>query len=290
MELNWLKQFQVDAKYENLTKAAEELFISQPALSKTIRNLEKEFNAPLFDHVGKHIVLNENGKTVLKYSMNIFTELDNLSREIDEKNQRADRTITLSVLAASQLLPDLLGSFRKKDNTVSFQIHHSKGDASDYDLSLMADATPINNNHTITLIKEEILVAVPEDATYISASEDSVSLASLAGHPFISLEAGMGLTTVMNRYCSEAGFEPNVVLRSDNPATLRSMISLGLGIAFVPSMTWSGSLRGVRLLHIRDLECARYLILTWPENRYLSPAAEELKKFIITFFKTSFLP
>lgn len=73
MELTQLRYFQVAANYEHISRAAEALNISQPALSTMITRLEKELNVPLFDHNGRSIVLNENGRRFLKRVNHILT-------------------------------------------------------------------------------------------------------------------------------------------------------------------------------------------------------------------------
>ena len=80
MELYQLEQFKAAAELSHITKAAELLSISQPALSKNIRILEQELGYPLFDHVGKHVQLNENGRVLLKYVNEIFCSLENAKR------------------------------------------------------------------------------------------------------------------------------------------------------------------------------------------------------------------
>ena len=87
MELSHLKYFQLTAELQHITRAAEQLYISQPALSKTISKLENELDVKLFDREGKNVFLNDYGKSVLFHANKIFSELDEMQREIsDMKN------------------------------------------------------------------------------------------------------------------------------------------------------------------------------------------------------------
>lgn len=84
MELLQLKYFQTVARLEHMTKAAEELHIAQPSLSKTIARLEKDLGVPLFDRQGRQITLNPFGKVFLKRVERIFHELSEGEREIKD--------------------------------------------------------------------------------------------------------------------------------------------------------------------------------------------------------------
>ena len=165
MELSWLKQFQTAATLNHITRAAEQLYISQPALSKTIHLLEEEFKVPLFDRSGKRVQLNENGKILLKYTNRIFQDLENAHMEIDKLNQQEKNTIVLSTLAASYLLPDILIKFREKYPDVIFSLRQSTSAAkeSDYDLQIFSSGEFLYDSNIKCILKEEILLAIPNE-------------------------------------------------------------------------------------------------------------------------------
>lgn len=111
MELYQLEQFKAAAELSHITKAAQMLSISQPALSKNIHALEKELGYPLFDHIGKNIRLNRNGEILLRHVREIFCSLDNARRELEEANTNKAPSISLCVKAASKLLPEILQTY-----------------------------------------------------------------------------------------------------------------------------------------------------------------------------------
>lgn len=86
MELLHLKYFQIVAKHEHMTQAAEELCISQPSLSKVVNRLEEELGVPLFDRQGRNIRLNAFGKAFLKRVERVFRELEDGKKEITDMN------------------------------------------------------------------------------------------------------------------------------------------------------------------------------------------------------------
>lgn len=287
MELYQLEQFKVAAELSHITKAAQVLSISQPALSKNIRSLEKELGYPLFDHIGKNIQLNGNGKILLDCVNEIQTSLSNARRRIREENENRSASISLCVKAASKLLPEILMDYSRKYPGTHFSVCQSQNSRPDhcaFDFTIDASLAPADNDdHSCTLLREQILIALP--AGHPLARNISVTLGDLKGESFISLQKGMGLADITQYYCHLSGFEPNIVFESDNPSTVRSLIQLGLGLAFIPAATWPGIAdETIRLLPIQPLQCFRYINLLWPKGRYLTPAALSFKSFLTDYF------
>ena len=103
VELTQLRYFQTAAYYQHISRAAEELNISQPALSTMISRLEKELGVPLFDHNGRSIILNQNGQRFLQRVNHILMEVENSKRELQDIADEGDNSISLAV-SSSQFL------------------------------------------------------------------------------------------------------------------------------------------------------------------------------------------
>lgn len=286
MELYQLEQFMAAAELSHITKAARKLSISQPALSKNIHALEREIGYPLFDHVGKNIRLNKNGEILLKYVREIFRSIDNAGKELKDYNDGSDCSLSLYVKAASRLLPDILRSYTGICPGIRFsvsQFHDESAGRPDCDFTIESSLTRADGPESCTLLKENILVALP--AGHPLSGGPSVSLGDLQDEPFISLQKGMGLSSITDYYCHLCGFSPNIVFESDSPSTLREMIQLGLGIAFIPELTWPGLDDGsIRLLPIRNMKCIRYINLLWNSRQYHPTAAWGFRDYLIQYF------
>lgn len=98
MELTQLRYFQTAAYYQHISRAAEELNISQPALSTMISRLEKELGVPLFDHNGRSIILNQNGQRFLQRVNHILMEVENSKRELQDIADEGDNSISLACI------------------------------------------------------------------------------------------------------------------------------------------------------------------------------------------------
>lgn len=286
MELYQLEQFKTAAELSHITKAARLLHISQPALSKNIRALERELGYPLFDHIGKTIRLNKNGEILLKYTRDILESVGNIHRELAEQNGVSDSSISLCVKAASKLLPEILRGFLQTHENVRFSVSQfslAAETGQSFDFTIDSSLSASSSGESLPLLREDLLIALP--ANHRLASGLDVDLSELKEESFISLQKGMGLSTIMNYYCQLSGFSPRIIFESDSPSTLRSLIHLGLGIALIPRLTWPGLEDDtIRLLPVRNLTCIRHIILHWNSRRYLTPAALEFKEYLISFF------
>lgn len=287
MELQHLQHFKTIADLEHMTRASEVLHVAQPALSKTISMLEKELNIKLFDRSGKNIILNENGRILLKYTNQILNSLEDAKKELADLNNKHNDTVTLSMHAASKLLPSILLGFKKLHPEIKFTIvqHEAKKkEAINCDLIVHSTRDKLNSRNVITLLEEEILLAVPME--HPLAQKNKIRLEEVASEPFISLQKGKELCDITTSFCHSCGFEPNIILESDDPATIRGLIGAGLGIAFLPAITWQGTAdSNLKLLSISNVACRRYINITWNDRRYSSHSVKLFRDYVVQFFK-----
>lgn len=281
-----LRYFQKTARLQHLSRAAEELHIVQPALSRTIHSLEEEMGVSFFDRKGRNIVLNEYGKIFLKYTDQILLAMESARQELEDKRYKDRATVTLSLYAASKIIPSLLTDFQKEYPNVRLQILQqgiSSDDAVEADLSLFSSITPMDNDHSVTLLEEELFLALP--ALDARASMKEVKLSDFAESGFICLQQGKNLRTITDFYCQMAGFTPNICLECDSPGTVREFIRAGLGVSFVPGITWCGVAdEKVALIPVSSPQCRRYIGLSWRTQAYLSDATLKLRDFLISKF------
>ncbi|MNI45089.1 HTH-type transcriptional regulator GltC [compost metagenome] len=286
MELLQLKYFQTVARYEHVTRAAEELRIPQPALSKTISLLEKELGVLLFDRRGKYIYLNQYGKAFLRKVEQALAAIEDGKNELHELSGKSSGNVKLAVLAASNLLPELLSSFRKEYPLISFNlIQHFPGSITkpDFDLCISSSSFKLQGTTSIPILTEEIFLAVPME--HPLAKFESIHLHQVANDDFISLRTGQSLREITDQFCKQAGFVPRVIFESDDPSTVRGLIRAGQGIAFIPAITWGGSEgTSMKLLHIDEPDCQRTLSISYSEERFLPQAAQVFRQFVIDYF------
>ena len=182
MELYQLRQFAAVAKYENMTRAAESLNVAQPAVSKTIRNLESELGAELFERTGKGLRRTEQGDILLRYARTILEAERDARGEIEESLHRTGG-LCICALSCAERISEILAGFSAEYGNLDLRIS-STPEGSDLllDSAVSRDEVPAG---AVLLYDEEMCVAVPEGHRY--ADRESVSLTELADDPFIAL-------------------------------------------------------------------------------------------------------
>jgi LysR family transcriptional regulator, transcription activator of glutamate synthase operon len=287
LELLQLKYFQVVARLEHISKAAEELYVSQPALSKTISQLEKELGIRLFDRNGKYIKLNRYGKAFCAKVELALKTLKDAKHELKDMSNDPCEEIRLVVLASSHLLPELLSRFREQYPQVRFRLmQHLTNSNSQPDFDLCISAFPLTTRqieHT-PLLRESILLAVPLD--HPLAKQSRVKLNELKNEKFIVLKKGKELRKITDVICKEQNFVPQITFESDDPATVRGLIRAKQGIGFIPEVTWGGSTgKDVKLLKIEEGTFERTIFLAWNNGGYVTDLQQIFRQFVIDYFK-----
>lgn len=283
-----LEYFLKCAEMQHLTRAAAELRVSQPSLTRTIKSLEKELDVPLFEKRGRNIVLTRYGQILKLHTERILAELSAAEKEIKESRGTVETTVRLSLRSASHLIPGFIIDFQKRYPNIHLEIlmeksEETKDGNSTVDLSLYSTIKPEHTDGSQTLLEEEILLAVPKSDA--RAGSRTVNLRDFADDPFLLLQIGKSLRTITDVYCHEAGFTPKISLESDNPQTIRAFIRAGFGISFVPKITWYGMQNeAIALIPIADPICRRCLILSWQDNVEENPGAVLLRDYFIDHF------
>jgi DNA-binding transcriptional LysR family regulator len=291
LELKQLEYFQTVAKLQHYTHAAEKIMLSQPALSRSMANLEDELGVPLFDRVGRSVRLNHFGNLFLHRVNAVLNEINAAKQEIAESLDAEHGTISLAFLPTlgTHLVPEILNEFHAKHPHIHFQLSQkassfilddlANGNA-DLCLSLPPHRQQIFN--WTNLINEELFLIVPANNHRLS-NRISVRLSEVSEDPFILLKHGFGLRSVTEKLCQTADYSPNIVFEADEVATVIGFVAAGFGISLIPYIEGM-NLRKVKHLTVTDPKCERKIVLTRMKNRYLSAAAQRFHEFVVDYF------
>lgn len=236
MELERFNAFRVVAQTENISRAAELLHVSQPALSQTIRRLEEDWDCPLFDRDGRKIRLNRAGEILLAAVEEIDGVLDRARQALAEEAGRPP-VISLYIGCASMLLPELLRFLKSRAPWISYRIFQWGGPAPSPMADLHIQAVPGGPGEiSERLMQEAIGLALP--AGHRLLQKEKIYLHDLAGEEMISLNPEWELYGVTARALEAVSFTPRITTWVDNPNLLRDLLRMGMGLAFVPLVSW----------------------------------------------------
>lgn len=292
MDLLQLRYFQVVARLENVTRAANELNIAQPSLSKTIARLEKSLGVPLFDRHGRRIRLNQFGKIFLKRVERSFKELEEGRREVADLAGLEYGSIRMGATTSLQL-PNIFRDFLTLHPHVNFwyvQAQHPEIQERlmNGEIDLCITYLPIDQLGVVCepLINEEILLILPSGHRF--ADRKSIQLKELANEPFIRQTAEYGFRRITDYFCRQAGFTPiiaNIGSESTSPEVICSFVKAGFGNAFIVADWWERiNTESLVKLHIENPTCQRTLWLSWVKDHYLSAVARDFRKFLVEYF------
>ncbi|MEK3724354.1 LysR family transcriptional regulator [Paenibacillus sp. FSL H8-0034] len=290
MDLLQLKYFQTVAKYEHLSRAAEELRIAQPSLSQTISRLEKSLGYQLFTRNGRKIELNECGKAYLRRIENVFMELNEGLREMEEISRKNNEKIAIAVTIPS-ILPDLIVGFKNLYPQVRFRQYQSSSalmskqlESAEIDLGISTVELISENLQWIPLLREEVLLTVPPG--HRLADRTSIRLDEVKSEPFIAMPAGHGFRDITEDFCREAGFTPFTAFEGDEAGITQKLVARGLGVAFYPSITSFNSASSDTVkLRIEEPSCFRTIGLLLNKKHYLTSTVHNFIDFVIDHFE-----
>lgn len=284
MELLQLRYFMVAARHEHVTHAAEELHIAQPALTQSIQRLETELGVPLFDRKNRGIALNNAGKLLQKRLYPILHALDSLPQELLEANDISAHTIHLNLRASATLVTKCIIAYRSQFPRHNFQLYQNpNGENYDLCVSMVAPGSA-HGPLTRVLLEEEFFLAVPAASPY--ASRASIRLEETQKEGYVSLDRTRPIRGICDQFCEQAGFTPQIIFESDNPESVRNLISAGLGIGFWPRYSWGPvSSSQVVLLPIESPSCRRDIIVTKSKEGWENPAVRDFYRFLFHYAK-----
>lgn len=276
-----LQVFHAVAKHRSFTKAAETLFMTQPAVTFQIKQLEEQFNVRLFDRGHGQISLTEAGQVVFQYAERILA----LSAELDARMKdltgqvAGPLLIGASMTIADYLLPQILGEFNARypgvvprllvanSETVQDQVaEHS------LDLGFIEGESLLPSLVTEACCEDELqLICAPSHAL---AKQTAITLDLLTQHRYVSREPGSGTREVADRYLQKAGLQPDALapaMELGSPESLKGLVATGFGFAIMSRATVAKETRLGTLVGVPfSPRMVRQLCVVYPKQKFHS--------------------
>jgi len=285
-----LKVFYTVAQTLNFNKAAEKLFISQPAVTKHIHELEQHFGLTLFNRKHKRITLTNEGEIVKQYAQTIFDQYQKLDFELNLlKNKTAGiLRIGASTTIAQYIIPPVLASFHKRFPDVTMHLNNANSHDIEHmlltgsiDLGIVEGINTNTDLKYLPYMKDEIVLVTSVNNK--SLKKDTISLKDLEKFPLIMREEGSGTFDIIRNTLRKSGFDPaglKIEMQLGSTEAIKNYLIHSNAFAFlsVYGIRTELSSNKLQIIDIKELEINRMLSFAYKQGQPL-PLAELFIQF-----------
>ena len=237
--LHQLKVFETVARQGSFTRAAEELYITQPTVSSQIKQLSKAIGLPLFEQIGKRLYLTDAGKELLYTCQEIFTQLDNFEMKVADLQGAKQGQLRLAVITtAKYFVPRLLGSFCHKypGIDISLQVTNHQEITrrmleNQDDLYIMSEPPQELDLNSEAFLSNPLVVVANKNHPLVG--KENISLKKLDGESFIMREQGSGTRAAVQKLFAKQKISVQVKLELGSNEAIKQAIAGGLGISIL---------------------------------------------------------
>lgn len=296
--LRQLQVFEKVASHLNYSRAAEELYLSQPAVSMQIKQLEGHIGLPLFEQMGKKIFLTEAGRELFHYARNIAQQMIEMEGVFDEMKGLERGKLTLSVVnTANYFTPQLLAKFCQRHPNINVILQVANSDAvlkllsdNSTDMAIMGQPPDgLDLNAESFLDNPLVVIACP---SHPLAALRHIKFGQLAQENFLSREKGSGTRSAMERVFALHGIQPRISMEMETNEAIKQAVQagMGLGILSLHSIELELETRRLVILDVEHFPLLRQWFVAHRSNKRLSSAAIAFKDFLLTTANHDVIP
>lgn len=290
MDVRPLLYFVTVARLKSFTRAGEHLHVTQPTISKLIRNLEDELGVTLLDRSTKQVRLTDAGAALQEQAEQILGALEHLTENLSDVMRLRKGTVRIGLppMAGAHFFPGILAQFHALYPDITLRlveegakkIEEFVGDGT-LDLGVIVLPTDEDRFGQFPFAISNLMVVVSPDHPLAGRTE--LALRELQEQPFILFREDWTLHDRIMRACAAEGFEPAVVCKSGQWDFVVALAAANLGIALLPEAICTGLDPGrVRTIPLTAPVIPWHLAIIWRKDRYLSFAAREWLSFTRT--------
>ena len=287
MELRHLRTIAAVARHGSFTKAAEELYLAQSAISQQIRRLETELGVEVFRRTSRKVELTAEGRVILGYAQRVLAEVDGLHSELEELTGLLSGQLRIGGVypTGPYDLFGMLADFRAAHPGVAIHMVEDTQDgvlaalrADELDCAFTAlNPDALGNEFAATLLwEEEIVVALP--LGHRLGGRDHVTFEQLATEDLIAYRENSALRRRLERTMAERGLEPRNAFICTEMGAVRGLASKGLGVAVLPRSVAEQPGPPIELRPIGPDRLTWPIALVWRAARRQTPAGKAFLK------------
>ncbi|MCD9455295.1 LysR family transcriptional regulator [Klebsiella pneumoniae] len=281
MDIRTLRYFVEVVRQQSFTRAAEKLFVTQPTISKMLKNLEDELNCTLLIRDGRKLLLTDTGRVVFERGQAILGEFSQLESELSDINHLHKGVLRLGIPPmVGMLMAEPISRFRPRYPGVELKIAEFGGltgqqAVSNGELDMAMTALPVEEDSSLTILplfNHPLCVLTPRPAEW--EGKTSLSPAELASHPLVIYNEEFALSQQLMRLFAEHDVKPRIAVRSGQWDFLAAMVQAGIGVAILPGPICQRLDRQNFCWIPLQSELRWELGMIWREGVYMSRSAE----------------
>jgi DNA-binding transcriptional LysR family regulator len=285
LTLRQLQCFSAVARNLSYTRAAEELHLTQPAVSMQIRQLEQQAGLALTEQLGKQVYLTEAGEEVHRYAKSILHQVEEMDDVLDKlKGFAGGRLRIAAISSANYFAPKLLGTFHQRfpDVSVSMDVTNQTSVVkqvidNEVDMAIMGQPPSQANLEAVAFMDNPLIIVAPPD--HRLAVRKRIALKELEKEVFLTREPGSGTRGAMRRFFREQKLKLTTGMEMGSLSGIKQGVQAGLGLGLLPRGAVEVELMLGRLveLKIKGLPIPRHWYVVLQKGKRLSLAAEEFR-------------
>lgn len=289
LTLRQIEVFIAVVKHLNYTRAAEELHLSQPAVSMQIRQLEENIGLPLFEQLGKQMFLTDAGREMHTYGRRVKDLMDEADKVFQAIKGLGRGELSISVATtASHFATRLLAAFSRQHEgiTISLDITNRETlrrqlDNNERDLVIMGQPPEGLEVEATAFMDNPLVMIAP--ANHPLAGRKKIPLAHFSQENFVVRELGSGTRSAIERFFDQQGVAFNTGIEMTSNEAIKQAVEAGLGLGIVSIHTLELELETKRLvvLDIEDFPIQRSWYILQRKGKRISPAAEVFRDFVL---------
>jgi DNA-binding transcriptional LysR family regulator len=293
--LHQLQIFEAIAQHGSFTRAAEELFLTQPTVSQQMKQLTKAIGVPLYEQIGKRIYLTDAGKAVLDVGRDISQRFNDLEMTLaDIKGLKQGNLKLAAITTAKYFVPRILGTFRQRypGINISLQIANRQqildrlaNNLDDlYFIGQPPEDLEINLRH---FLDNPLVVIAPRN--HPLAQEKLISLERLIEEPLIMRESGSGTRMAVEGFFAENRLKMKVEMEIGSNEAIKQAIVGGLGLSVLSrhSLALEGPQGPLVVLDVEGFPIQKHWYVIYPRSKQLSIVAQTFLDYLLTEGKES---
>ena len=285
------------SKMLNFSQVAEQLNISQPALSKHILNLENELGVKLFDRSVSPLKLTPAGEYFIRNAEDLLYREDQLARGMErfQSGEAGDLVIGISPFRSSYLIPNIVKQVRERYPGIQVKLHEAGSDVlraevleGKYDFAVVnlpvddsvLDVIPLEKDRLVLLVPSNLLDQIPRDGT-----AHEIDFSQCKDLPFAVVSQNQEMRIFFEKLCARSDFQPKIAVEVVSLTTAWTMACAGVAATILPlQFIQRNSLNSqVSIVHIKDAVYTRQPAIVTKRGQYLSNAAKYAISLLSTY-------